>query len=118
MKQNLEIGTVNLDWCEWTPWREVGEPGIPQESGVYEARHLDYAANERLYIGMAKVLRRRVYRGMIRNSHHAAGVIPQEQDTVQVMVRWAVTSRPAAAEEELLRAYVDEFGRLPQYNKR
>jgi hypothetical protein len=118
MKQDLPIGTVTLDWCEWTAWPEVREASIPWEPGVYEVRHLNHPNSERLYIGMAKALQRRVYRGMIRNSHHAAGTIPQDHESTQVLVRWAVTPRPAAAEEELIRAYIEQFGQLPQYARR
>lgn len=118
MKQDLPIGTVTLDWCEWTAWPEVREAFIPWEPGVYEVRHLNRPNGERLYIGMAKALQRRVYRGMIRNSHHAAGAIPQDHESTQVLVRWAVTPRPAAAEEELIRAYIEQFGQLPQYARR
>jgi hypothetical protein len=38
-----------------------------------------------------------------------------EQDLARLMVRWALTDWPAAAEEELLRAYASKFGRLPEY---
>jgi hypothetical protein len=111
----LELGRITLEWCEWTPWLKVQKAGIPAGPGVYEVRHLGRPDGERLYIGMGKVLRRRAYDGMIKNSHHGAGEIAQMEDLAQVAVRWATTDRPAAAEEELLRTYLQTFGELPKY---
>jgi len=34
-----------------------------------------------------------------------------------IVLRWAVTTRPSAVEEELHRRYKEKFGRLPKYTQ-
>jgi hypothetical protein len=47
---------------------------------------------------------------------HSSGIrIRQQEDVSGLVVRWAVTDRPAAAEEELHRRYRQEFCRPPKY---
>ena len=41
-----------------------------------------------------------------------------DEDLSQVLVRWAVTDGPAAAEEELHRRHIATFGHLPKYTSR
>jgi len=49
--------------------------------------------------------------------HPGGARIRAQEDVARLMVRWAVTGRPAAAEEELHQAYRRKFGRLPAYVK-
>lgn len=118
MKQELDIGVITLEWSGWVPWAHVQRSQIPLAPGVYEVRHQDHAEGRRLYIGEGRDIQRRVFAGMLRNSHHAAGAIAAEQDVSRVDVRWAATPRHKAAEEELVRAYVERFGELPDYAER
>jgi hypothetical protein len=64
-------------------------------------------------------LRFRVRQGLVKGKakHLAGGQIREREDTSKLVVRWAETHRPACAEEELLRAYRDQFGSLPLYNR-
>jgi hypothetical protein len=121
----LEIGTITLDWSDWAPWTALltdarGRAGVPipnGQPGVYEVKRSDHAGDERLYIGKANDLRMRVRQGLVKGKvqHPGGARIRAEQDLAWLMVRWARTERPAAAEEELHRAYVLKFGRLPKY---
>lgn len=121
----LEIGTITLDWSDWAPWTALladarGGTGVPipnEQPGVYEVKRSDHAHDERLYIGKASDLRMRVRQGLVKGKvQHPGGTrIRAEQDLARLVVRWARTDRPAAAEEELHRAYVRKFGRLPEY---
>ena len=67
--------------------------------------------------GKMSDLRMPVRQGLVKGKvPHPGGVqIRTEQDLERLVVRWALTDRPAAAEEELHRAYVRRFGRLPEY---
>lgn len=47
--------------------------------------------------------------------HPGGERIRAEQDLERLVIGWARTDRPAAAEEKLHRAYVLKFGRLPEY---
>lgn len=121
----LEIGTIVLEWSEWVPWLSLaidnrGGMGVRipnQISGVYEVRGSDSVDGERLYIGKAADLRLRVRQGLVKGKlPHSGGTrIRDTKDAAQLLVRWAVTDRPAAAEEELHRAYRLRFGHLPAY---
>ena len=59
----------------------------------------------------------RVRQGLVKGKvpHPGCARIRAEQDLAQLVVRWAQTDRPGAAEEELHRAYRMKFGRLPEY---
>lgn len=121
----LDIGTITLDWSEWVPWTDVsadnrGGAGvsIPNKvAGVYEVRSADNDGSERTYIGKAGDLRLRVRQGLVKGKlPHSGGTrIRAHEDVSRLAIRWAVTDRPAAAEEELHRAYRARFGRLPLY---
>ena len=39
-------------------------------------------------------------------------------DFSKIVVRWAVTDRPSATEEDLHKRHVEKHGRLPKYVKR
>ena len=85
------------------------------EPGVYEARYRD--SEERLTIGKASDLRMRVKQGLVKGKtpHSTGEKIRANEDTSRIVVRWAITSRPAAVEEELHYKYRSRVGRLPKY---
>lgn len=124
-EQLIHIPPIKLEWSDWFPWGELkidarGGGGIRVPNwvpGVYEVKYGD--TEERLTIGKASNLRERIKQGLVKGmSEHSTGkrIRPQE-DVSKLMVRWAVTDRPAAAEEELHRRYREGFGRLPKHTK-
>jgi len=63
----------------------------------------------------------RVKQGLVKGKiPHSTGKRMRDDglDFSKVVVRWAATDRPSAAEEELHRRHVREFERLPKYVKR
>jgi len=82
---------------------------------IYEVRYAD--TEERLTIGKASDLRMRIKQGLVKGKtpHSAGNKIRDSEDTSKILVRWAITNRPAAAEEELHKRYVKKFGKLPKY---
>ncbi len=124
----LEIGTIILDWSPWTPWQDLlldnrGGAGVSIPNhvpGVYEAKYADHEAAERLHIGRASDLRMRIRQGLVKGAvpHSTGKRIRQEEDVSSLVIRWAVTERPGAAEEELHRLYWGEFHPLPKYTLR
>ncbi len=127
MRQTFTIPQVTLDWSDWRPWRDLVRScaGLPRSNGVYEVRRRNaHDASERLHIGKAankQMLQTRV-RDMVKGrKNHAAGkrivVLESEEALDDLMVRWATTDRPAAAEEELHLLYKQQHGtRLPHYD--
>jgi hypothetical protein len=121
----LEIGTITLDWSDWAPWIALladarGGAGVAIPNGlpgVYEVKRSDHSGDERLYIGKAGDLRGRVRQGLVKGKlpHPGGAQIRAGQDVARLVIRWARTDRPAAAEEELHRAYRLKFGGLPEY---
>lgn len=123
-EQTIDIPTITLNWSEWTSWASIallerdGGVTIPNKTpGVYEAKHTH--SDECLTIGKASDLRWRVRQGLVRGKapHSSGSLIRSNEDLNTVIVRWAVTDRPAAAEEELHRLYRCKFGCLPKYTK-
>lgn len=122
----IEIPTISLNWSDWYAWsvflrdaRNDSEGVTPPETaGVYEAKLDD--AEERLTIGRASNLRMRVKQGLVKGKvpHSSGDDIRNSEDTSKIVIRWAVTDRPAAVEEELHRKHIDAFGRLPKYTER
>jgi len=117
MKQTLNI-RITLNWSEWTPGDEVDKADIPNAPGVYEVKY-EGSSEKRLTIGKASNLRMRVKHGLVKGSvpHSTGERIREKEDTSKLLVRWAMTDRPAAAEEELLRRYFEKFNELPKYAK-
>jgi hypothetical protein len=125
--QLLEIGTLELLWSDWHPWQDFfvdARSGLgvmlPNKTpGVYEVR---YAGKDtpRLHIGKASDLRMRVRQGLVKGLvPHSTGIrIRAAEDPGLLEIRWAVTERPSAAEEELHRLHILAFGALPTYTKR
>ena len=117
----IELPRVGLGWFPWVRWEHLAEYDVPLrdlpsgESGVYEAVISD--REERLTIGRASDLRARIIQGLIKGaiSHTAGERIRAQEDLTRVRVRWALTERPAAIEEELHLRHIAEFGRLPKY---
>ncbi len=117
----LEPEPIRLPWSHWERWEDIRVYGpliidLPfVKSGVYEARLED--EDERLTIGRAMDLKDRVMLGLVRGTakHTSGQKIHENENVYRVVIRWAVTDRPAAAEEELHRRHVARFARLPKY---
>lgn len=123
--QKIEISTILLEWSDWCQWpdftrdlrRDPHGVSVPSTPGVYEVKYEN--AEERLTIGKASNLRLRVKQGLVKGKvPHLAGRRIREEETDQLVIRWAETDRPSAVEEELHRQYMQRFGRLPKYTKR
>lgn len=124
-EQTLHVGTITLIWSDWYPWDELkkdarGNNGIAipnKKPGVYEVKHQD--SEKRLTIGKASDLRFRIRQGLIKGkSPHSAGKnIRKNEDTKNIVVRWAKTERRAAAEEELHNLYLMRYDILPKYTE-
>jgi hypothetical protein len=121
----LGIEPIVLEWGWWKWWDDLcgdsrtGEGiSVPTCPGVYEVGV--YGQEERLYIGRASNLRTRVKDRMVKGhvDHPASRKIAAQEDVSRVIVRWARTDRPAAAEEELHRLHLERFGALPKYTER
>ena len=120
----IEITPIRLEWSEWIKWEELtvdarsGGVIVPNRiSGVYEVKYEN--SEERLTIGKATNLRYRIKQGLVKGkSPHSAGKHIREHEGVsRLIVRWACTDRPACAEEELHRIYLNKYGSLPKYVK-
>jgi hypothetical protein len=121
--QRLDLRPIELKWSPWHRWEQMvvddrGGAGVqvPEGTpGVYEAR-LE-GEDERLVVGRASDLYERVKDSLVRGRkrHPAGSKLRANEDLSQVRVRWAITDRPAAAEEELHRLHRRRFGRLPKY---
>jgi hypothetical protein len=122
----IEIPPITLSWSDWFDWSRFeldarSDPQglkLPDTPGVYEAKLKD--SEERLTIGKASNLRMRVKQGLVKDKvpHSSGDDIREKEDTSNVVIRWAVTDRPAAVEEELHRQHVAEFSKLPKYTDR
>jgi hypothetical protein len=124
--ERIEIPAIILHWSDWHPWSKLlidarsDLAGVtpPNQPGVYEAKLINL--DERLTIGRASNLRMRVKQGLVRGKvkHSSGQDIRGREDPSRIVIRWAPTDRPAAAEEELHRKHVEAFGRLPKYTDR
>ncbi len=108
---------IKLCWSDWVLWDYVKCAEIPNKSGVYEAKYKN--AEERLTIGATSNLKRRVKEGLVKGSipHSTGEKIRCNENTSEILVRWATTDRPFTAEEELHKRYYDRFRKLPKYVK-
>jgi len=117
----LQLPPIHLAWSPWERWEDILEHGwaiidLPfGKSGVYEA--ILQGHEERLAIGKAADLRVRVMQGLVRGTvaHSAGRKIREHENVYRILVRWAVTDRPAAAEEALHLRHLARFGHLPKY---
>jgi len=124
-REAVAIPPIVLDWSDWTAWSDLkvdarygGGVRVPnREPGVYEAKCTD--AEERLTIGKASDLRMRIKQGLVKGKvpHSAGQRIRANEDISRIVVRWAVTDRPAATEEELHKRYQAKFGKFPKYTE-
>jgi hypothetical protein len=120
--QMIIIPPFCLEWSEWYPWNkykiDVRKGGIrvPKSSGVYEVKYIN--SEERLTIGKTgNNLDHRIRASLVKGnySHSSGERIRAAEDVSQLLVRWACTERPAAAEEELHNRYRIDNGHLPKY---
>jgi len=126
VQQTLKIGTIFLSWSCWYPWEALKVDGrtkkgikIPNKRpGVYEVRYK--SSQRRLTIGKASDLRFRIRQALIKGKgkHSSGDDIRALENVKRIVVRWARTSRPSAAEEELHRLYVKKYGKLPKHTDR
>ncbi len=124
-KETIHIPPIELRWSDWAPWDSLKVDSrsgqgviVPNKvPGVYEARII--GEEERLTIGKASDLRHRVKQGLVKGiAKHSSGKdIRASENTSKIEVRWAVTNRPAAPEEELHKKHKERFGRLPKYTE-
>lgn len=122
-REEITIPSFVLEWSNWWAWddlkvdaRQGDGVKVPnREPGVYEVKYRE--SEERLTIGKASDLRMRIKQGLVKNKtpHSAGEKIQANEDTSRIVVRWAITSRPAAVEEELHKRYHTRFGELPKY---
>jgi hypothetical protein len=120
-EETINIPPITLKWSDWVHWDEIkkdarkGGIKIPNKKlGVYEVKYKD--SEERLTTGKASDLRMRVRQGLVKGKtpHSAGEKIRAKEDTSRIVVRWAITDRPAAVEEELHKRHLNKFGKLPK----
>ena len=122
-KEIIKIPEITLEWSEWYSWNKIKENArktgikVPEKPGVYEVKYRD--ENERLTIGKSKNLRRRIKQQLLKGKNHSEGkkIIKNNEDVSKIVIRWAITDRPATVEEELHRRHRKKFGKLPKYVK-
>jgi len=121
-REAIEIPPIKLEWSDWILWDYLkvdargGGIKVPNKKpGVYEVKYRD--ATERLTIGKASDLRMRIKQGLVKGKtpHSAGERMRANEDASRIVVRWAVTDRPAAVEEELHKRHSRRFGKLPRY---
>ena len=122
--QEIKIPHITLGWNDWYRWAELlkdnrsGGIHIPSKiPGVYEVKLTGH--DGRLTIGKAADIRMRIRQGLIKGkTQHSSGKeIRSYEDTDKIEIRWAITDRPSAVEEELHRQYVIKHGKWPKYTK-
>ena len=130
MDREIHIEPIVLDWSAWYSWLDIERDArydgvvVPnKEPGIYEVRL--HKQKERLVIGRSNDLRMRIKQGLVRGKvpHSTgerirAGIKKGEISASDISIRWAVTDRPSAVQEELHRRYRGQFGELPKYSKR
>lgn len=124
-REEIIIPPIVLEWSDWVPWNDLKTDArarqgvrVPNRgSGVYEVRYID--SEHRLTIGKASNLRRRIKQGMVKGKtlHSAGKRIRAHEDVSRLIVRWAMTDRLSAVEEELHKRYLVKFGSLPKFVK-
>ncbi len=125
--QVIAIPPLVLAWSPWQPWDSLREDErqrtgsrVPlARSGVYEV--MAKGQRVRLTIGRTSDLRFRIKHNLVMGlgvGHAAHEAILANEDTSKVYVRWALTDRPAAAEEALHLEHKRRHGRMPKYTQR
>jgi hypothetical protein len=122
-KEIILIPRIELKWSDWIFWDDLkidarygGGIIVPNgKSGVYEVKYSD--SEVLLTIGRASDLRMRIKQGLVKgkSAHSAGNKIRRNEDTSKISVRWAITDRPAAVEEELHKRFLNKFGKFPKY---
>lgn len=120
-REIIEIPLIELRWSEWIPWGDLKEDArkggisVPNKPGVYEAKY--EAIEQRLTIGRTSNLRMRIKQALVKGKmgHPSGGKIRAKENTSKIFVRWAITDRNAAVEEELHKRHLRKFGKLPKY---
>ena len=125
-KTIIDIPTMVLEWSKWFNWEDFNRDlrsdtrgvKVPDDSGVYEARYIN--SDKSLTIGKASNLRMRIKQGLVKGKvpHSAGKRIRVGEDLERIEIRWALTNRPSAVEEELHLRYVQKHGVLPIQTKR
>ena len=119
--ERIYLPDIKLEWSDWVRWDDlwVGvEKGVITlpfgRPGVYEAKCQD--AEDRLTIGKARRdLGGAIESGLVDGATNHGLRIRWNVRTSEIVVRWAVTECPAAAEESLLKRHDRKFGALPPY---
>jgi len=123
--QPLTIPEIKLEWVDWATWTDLQRSTANvygKETGVYEVKYRDLDDSApRLHIGRAgnkQSLQSRI-RAMVKgeNGHSTGKRICVQENIANLVVRWARTDRPAAAEEELHRLHKQKHGNLPKYDQ-
>jgi hypothetical protein len=85
-----------------------------------QANQCSGGAPARLTIGKASDLRVRVRQGLIKGLvlHSSGKGIRTNGNVAKIVIRWKITVRPAAVEEELHNRHWIYFGKLPKYTDR
>lgn len=119
-RQTIEIPVIVLEWTDWKEWnylkadaRTHRGASVPPRPGVYEARLK--SSRNRLTIGRSSNLRFRVKQALLKGKTAAGEKIRRDEDVSAIVIRWARTDRPAAAEEELHKRHKAQFGSLPKH---
>jgi len=125
-REEINLSTIILEWSDWVPWNDLKIDArsprgitIPDEPGVYEVKYIQ-DDDKRVDIGRTSSLRMRIKQGLIKGkSPHSTGERLRGQvDVSKLVVRWALTERPCAVEEELHIRYKKKFGKLPEHTMR
>ncbi len=121
-RESLDIGRIELEWSWWEWWMDIrggflggARVEVPVQAGVYEVKR--HGEDKLLYVGRATNLQARIVHQLVKGTgvHPAGGRIRETEKLGRLCVRWAATDRPAAVEEELLRAHVEAWEALPEY---
>jgi hypothetical protein len=122
----IKIPLIVLQWSNWIEWNRMlldaridpSGVSIPEKSGMYEAKLVNI--EERLTIGKASNLRMRIKQGLVKGKvpHSSGKDIRYFENTSKILIRWAITDRPSAVEEELHKQYYSFYGKLPKYTDR
>lgn len=120
--QPIAFDPITLKWEEWIPLRRIIDGDIlpPQKPGVYEFKHMQATETwERLRIGESGDLHQRLVEKLIKGKGDDAygkkdAILAEGIDNL--MVRWALTLKPAAVEEHLLQIYLRDHPK-PKHNR-
>lgn len=125
IKQIIVIPNIILEWSDWYSWNDLlldcrsnkSAPKVPSESGVYEVKEV--INNIVLTIGKGSNLRSRIKQGLVKGKlpHSTGKIIRSNENVNKIKIRWAITERPSAVEEELHIQYKSKNNRLPKYTK-